>query len=413
MTLRTIPAPQARRIALAAQGLHQERISAPASTRSLGREFRRLHLLQIDSVNVLTRSHYLPLFSRLGNYDIAAFEAMAHTAPRSMIEYWAHEASYIRPDHFHDLRRLQSRKWVGSHQFDPVDVAAAEDAILQLLAHSGPQTNRQIEVELSHLIPPRDPDAPKDWGWNWSNVKRALEILFERGLVSSAGRNSSFERRYALTEKVLPPAVRAAFSPEVSPNSEDDDAARRRLLTAASEALGIGTARHLADYFRIKPSKAQPILDRMVADGTLESVVVPVWKEPAYLNPAAKSPRTAKGRAVLSPFDSMVFERHRLETLFGMRYRLEIYTPAPKRQFGYYVLPFLLRDGMVARVDLKSDRAARKLLVPAAHAEEGAPGDTAAELAAELELLAQWLGLDGVVVTDSGDLAPSLIKALG
>ena len=404
---------QARRIVLAAQGLHQERIHAPASARSLGREFRRLQLLQIDSVNVLTRSHYLPLFSRLGNYNTADLDALAHSSPRAMIEYWAHEASFIRPEHFHDLRRLQSRRWVGNHSFDSEEVQRAEAAILALLATSRPKTNREIEAELAHLIPPRDPDAPKDWGWNWSIVKRALEILFERGLVSSVGRNSSFERRYALMPGVLPPRVRADFEEQISENSEHDAAALRRLLTAASESLGIGTARHLADYFRIKPSRAQPILEQLVADGTLESVVVPAWKDPAYLNPAAKRPRKAVGRALLSPFDSMVFERHRLETLFGMRYRIEIYTPAPKRQYGYYVLPFLLGDAMVARVDLKADRAAGRLLVQSAHAETDAPANTASELAAELGLMAQWLGLESVEVANQGDIAYAVKLALG
>ncbi|MBB5513732.1 hypothetical protein HD598_002419 [Neomicrococcus aestuarii] len=412
MTSPVIPVPLARRIALAAQGLSQERISAPASSRSLGREFRRIQLLQIDSVNVLTRSHYLPMFSRVGNYSVADFDSMSAKAPRSMIEYWAHEASYIRPEHFHDLRRLQYRRWVSSHQFDPQDLLIAEEAVLKVLSSSGPKTNREIELELSHLIPPRDPSAPKEWGWNWSTIKRALEILFERGLVSSAGRNSSFERRYALTANVLPPSVRAGFVPEITDDPEDDDDALRRLLLAAAQALGIGTNRHLADYFRIRHSRVQPILDRMVADGTLASVVVPAWKEPAYLHPDAKRPRQAKGRALLSPFDSMVFERHRLESLFGMRYRLEIYTPEPKRHYGYYVLPFLLRDQMVARVDLKADRAAGRLLVQASHAEANATDDTATELAAELELLAEWLKLSTVEVVPRGDLAAAVSHAL-
>ncbi|WP_427130181.1 winged helix-turn-helix domain-containing protein [Pseudarthrobacter sp. S9] len=395
---------QARRIALAAQGLDKVRPAGPVTARAVGRTFARLHLVQIDSVNVLSRSHYLPFFSRLGNYDRAILQRMAGTHPRRMMEYWAHEASFIRPEHFHDLVQWQNRNWVGASAMDPELRNGVASRVLEALAAGKPLTAAELTARLGH-VEERQPD---NWGWNWNAVKRVLEHLFEAGLVSAASRTESFERRYTLTAKVLPGQDGSGGGLE-----PDSAAAMDRLIDAAAQAHGIGTVKCLADYFRTPLRAAAVSVEHLVAAGRLQPVTVAGWDKPLYRHVDAKLPRAATGRALLSPFDSLVFERRRLEALFGFHYRIEIYTPEPRRRFGYYVLPFLLRDGIVARVDLKADRAGGRLLARAAHAEPGAPADTAVELAAELQLMAEWLGLDGVVVSPTGDLAPALADAVG
>ncbi len=411
----TLSLMQARRIALAAQGLDKMRPAGPVSARAVGRIFARLHLVQIDSVNVLSRSHYLPFFSRLGNYDREILHRMAGTHPRRMMEYWAHEASFIRPEHFQDLVQWQKRGWVGASGMDPEAREAAVSAVLAALAAEKPMTAAELTARLGHQeTGPRD-----NWGWNWNAIKRVLEHLFEAGVVSAASRTDSFERRYTLTGRVLPDGITpAGGAPGLGPAARDGDgsrdpsAAMDRLMDAAAQAHGIGSVRCFADYFRLPVRAAALSVQRLAAAGRLEPVTVTGWDKPVYRHAAARLPRTATGRALLSPFDSLVFERRRLEALFGFHYRLEIYTPEPRRRFGYYVLPFLLRDGIVARVDLKADRAGRRLLARAAYAEPGAPPDTAVELAAELRLLAGWLDLDDVVVTPAGDLAPALDRAV-
>jgi uncharacterized protein YcaQ len=392
---------QARRIALAAQGLDKVRPAGPVTARAVGRTLARLHLVQIDSVNVLARSHFLPFFSRLGNYDRGILQRMAGTHPRRMMEYWAHEASFIRPDHFHDLVQWQSRKWVGAHAMDPELRSGVAARVLEVLAVGKPMTAAELTARLGHVE-----DRQQDnWGWNWNAVKRVLEHLFEEGLISAASRTDSFERRYALTARVLPGGPGPAAG-------ADPAAAMDRLIDAAAQAHGIGTVRCFADYFRTPLRAAAVSVEHLVASGRLRPVTVAGWDKPLYRHAGSTLPRAATGRALLSPFDSLVFERRRLEALFGFHYRIEIYTPEAKRQFGYYVLPFLLRDGIVARVDLKADRMAGVLLARAAHAEPAAPADTAVELAAELHLMAEWLGLDRVVVCPAGDLAPALADAV-
>ncbi|SKB76344.1 hypothetical protein SAMN05660473_02258 [Arthrobacter sp. 49Tsu3.1M3] len=394
---------QARRIALAAQGLEKERPAGPVSARAVGRTFARLHLVQIDSVNVVSRSHFLPFFSRLGNYDRTILARMAGTHPRRMMEYWAHEACFIRPDHFHDLVQWQSRKWVGAHAMDPELRNGVAAKILDTLAGGKPLTAAELTARLGHVE-----DQQRDnWGWNWNAVKRVLEHLFEEGLVSASSRTDSFERRYTLTARVLPGPGQEAAAPE-----PDAAAAMDRLIDAAAQAHGIGTVRCFADYFRTPQKDAAVAVRNLVDSGRLQPVTVTGWDRPVYRHVEAKMPRSATGRALLSPFDSLVFERRRLEELFGFHYRIEIYTPEPKRKYGYYVLPFLLRDAIVARVDLKADRAGGRLLARAAHAEPCAPEDTAVELAAELQLMAEWLGLDDVVVSPTGNLAPALAEAV-
>lgn len=397
---------QARRIGLAAQGLDKERPTGPVTSRTVGRTFAQLQVVQIDSVNVLSRSHYLPFFSRLGNYDRNILHAMAGRSPRRMMEYWAHEASFIRPEHFQDLLLWQNRSWVGAAHLESGIREDMAGRILDALTSGRPMTAAQLTAHLGH----EEERQHDNWGWNWNLVKRVLEHLFEEGLVTAASRTEQFERRYTLTARVLPglPAVNGRLGSFRDGDADLAAAAMDRLIDAAARAHGIGTIRCFADYFRTPVKAAAASLSRLVAAGRLEPVTVRGWDRALYRHMEARLPRSATGRALLSPFDSLVFERRRLEELFGFHYRIEIYTPAERRKFGYYVLPFLLRDALVARVDLKADRSAKRLLVRAAHGEPDAPADTAVELFAELRLMADWLGLDDVVVSPNGDLSSAL-----
>lgn len=397
----TLSLNQARRIALAAQGLDKGRPAGPVTSRTVGRTFARIQLVQIDSVNVLSRSHFLPFFSRLGNYDRTILQRMASSPPRRMMEYWAHEASFIRPEHFQDLRLWQKRTWVGASAMDPELREAVAGKILGALANGRPMTAVELTANIGHVEDRRD----DNWGWNWNAVKRVLEDLFEAGIISAASRTEQFERKYTLTAKVLPRRLALEATP-------DPVEAMHRLIDAAAQAHGIGTVKCFADYFRTPVKAAAASVDHLVSLGRLEPVAVAGWDRKVYLHADAARPRRAAGRALLSPFDSLVFERRRLEELFGFHYRIEIYTPAHLRRFGYYVLPFLLGDTIVARVDLKADRAAGKLLVRSAYGEPDAPPGTAVELAAELELMAEWLELEDIVVSPAGDLADSLAGAL-
>ncbi|NOJ58539.1 crosslink repair DNA glycosylase YcaQ family protein [Arthrobacter sp. 260] len=392
---------QARRIALGAQGLAKVRPTGPATARQVGLTFDRLQLLQIDSVNVLARSHYLPHFSRLGDYDRDQLDRLAGKAPRRMVEYWAHEASFIRPALFPYLRPLQERRWVGASSVPEGLRESLRERILEVLSVSRPLTAGQLQLRLGY----EEIRSSDQWGWNWNSVKRVLEDMFERGQVSSAGRTPSFERRYALSSRVLPDPQAVAM--EVDPLE-----AHLVLIELAARAQGVGTLRCFADYFRLPLAASQTAIQTLVDRGTLRPVTIAGWDKPAFRHVGSVLPRRAEGRALLSPFDSMVFERRRLSALFGFDYRLEIYTPAAKRRYGYYVLPFLLRETMAARIDLKADRATGRLLVRGSHAEPDAPSDTAAELAAELRLMAAWLGLQEVVVDQNGNLAAALKLAV-
>jgi uncharacterized protein YcaQ len=391
---------QARRIALAAQGLDKGRPAGPVTSRTVGRTFARIQLVQIDSVNVLARSHFLPFFSRLGNYDRAILQQMSGKHPRRMMEYWAHEASFIRPEHFLDLVAWQNRTWVGASAMDPGLRSGVTGRILEALAGGKPMTAAELTARIGHV----EDRKHVNWGWNWNAVKRVLEHLFEEGVVSAASRTEQFERKYALTRSVLPGH---ALDTAPEPGESMD-----RLIEAAAQAHGIGTVRCFADYFRTPLKAAALSAEHLVDSGRLVPVTVDGWDRKLYRHTDARLPRTATGRALLSPFDSLVFERRRLEELFGFHYRIEIYTPEPKRRFGYYVLPFLLRDRLVARVDLKADRAGSRLLAKACFAEPDAPADTAVELAAELRLMADWLGLAEVVVSPVGDLSASVAAAV-
>jgi len=393
---------QARRVALAAQGF-TDRVPAAAAgpgPRHVARVLDRVGLFQIDSVNVLVRAHYMPLYSRLGPYDRGMLDRTFARAPRRTFEYWAHEASLVRvelePALRHRMRRVQDEAWGGPRRVarDQPDLVAW---VLDEVHRRGPLTARQIDHDV-----PRSTDG---WGWNWSVVKQALEFLFWAGEVTSAGRNSAFERRYDIPGRVLPRSVVEAPTP-------DDDEAVRTLVRVAARAHGVASEPCLRDYFRLRPAASQRAVRELVDAGELLPVSVQGWARRAYLHHQARVPRRVVARTLLSPFDPLVFERARTEALFGFRYRLEIYVPAARRVHGYYVLPFLLNDRLVARVDLKAHRQTRVLHVGAAHVEPDAPEQTAEALSTELWRMAGWLGLDDVVVAPSGALAPDLAAAV-
>ena len=386
---------QARRLALGAQGFNDARPAGVPDRRALRRVVSRTGLFQIDSVNVLTRAHYLPLFSRLGAYPVALLDRAAYRGPRELFEYWGHEASLLPVDVQPYLRwrmaEAGTSAWGGLRRV----VDERPEFVAQVLAdvhREGPVSAGEIEELHGGRTRKAGP-----W-WDWSHVKLALEYLFWAGEVTTASRRG-FERLYDIPERVLPAAVLAVPTPD-RPN------AMRELLLRAAGSFGVATERDLRDYYRLPVADAKAGVADLVEAGLLLAVSVEGWRQQAYLHHAARIPRRVDARALIAPFDPLVWERERTERLFGFRYRIEIYVPAPKRVHGYYVLPFLLGDRLVARVDLKSDRQAGVLRVQAAHAEPGAPAETAEELAAELEAMAGWLGLSGVDWRGRGDLAP-------
>lgn len=396
---------QARRIALAAQGF-TDRPHAVPSMKTFDRTVARTGVLQVDSVNVLQRAHYMPLYSRMGPYDVDLLRRASERRPRRVVEYWAHVQALMPVDlwplmrHRMDHYRSERGKW--GFTADPT----LEPRVLEAVRDRGPVTARHLEEEFS-----TGPRTKEHWGWNWSEARKVLDYLFLVGDVAIAGRTSQFEVLYDLTERVLPPAVLAAPTP--TPQEAVTELVRR-----AARSHGVASAACLADYYRLRlqpaPGRASTgvAVDQLVEEGELVPVTVQGWKRRAYLHREARLPRKVGARTLLSPFDPVVWERDRLEALFDFFYRIEIYVPAQKRLHGYYVLPFLLGDRLVARVDLKADRAAGVLLVPGAFAEPHAPAETAEELAVELRRLAGWLGLDDVVVGARGDLCDGLRVAL-
>jgi len=383
---------QARRVALVAQGLGRGRPAGPVGVRQVRATVERLGVLQIDSVSVLARAHFLPLWSRLGGYDRALLHRLAYArrpADRQLFEAWAHEASYV-PVGLEPGLRFRRALYAARHPAPP-----GVQAALAAVEEGGPLAASDLESRT----------AVGTW-WSWSGTKRALEWLFGTGALLAANRRPSFEREYDVPARVLPPAVLAAPTP-----AEED--ARKALLLQACGALGVGTAADLMDWWRLRAPVTRPLVAELVEDGALQAVTVRGWRDPAYVLAGTAVPRAVTGATLLSPFDNLVFFRPRVERLWGVRVRLEIYTPAERRVHGYYVLPFLLGDRIVARVDLKSDRAAGVLRVLAAHVEPGeAPGAVAVALADELAGMAGWLGLASVAVAPRGELAAALTVAV-
>lgn len=393
--MQTLSLAQARRIALAAQGFLDPPHAVP-TMRTFARTLARTGVLQVDSVNVLQRAHYMPLYSRMGPYDVDLLHRASTKKPRRVVEYWAHVQAFMpvelwpvmqhRMDHY---RTVNGSKWWGD-----VGDASMRERIIEEITERGALTARDLDDG-------RPRGGTKYWGWNWSDARKVLDILYMFGELAIAGRNGQFEIRYDLPERVLPPDVLALPTPTPAE-------AHLELVRRAARSHGVATVQDLRDYYRMTVADTAAAVATLVEAGELEPVEVEGWKRPAYLHRDARLPRRVAARALLSPFDPVVWERARTEALFDFFYRIEIYTPAAKRVHGYYVLPFLLGDRIVGRVDLKADRATGRLLVHAAYAEPCAPPDVAGELAAELRRLAGWLGLDDVVVAPRGDLAPAL-----
>lgn len=390
---------------LAAQGLATRR-PGPARRRQMHAYLQRQGVLQLDSVNVLARAHYLPLFSRHGPYDTAALDDVLWSSGETF-EHWGHEASVMPRSLLPALRHRMAeheRRWQryfeerAAHDWRALTAAVEEE-----LQANGPLT----AADLAHLE--ENPKRKRGSWWDWSSTKEALEYLFRSGRAAVAGR-PNFQRLYGAPGRVwgADAAVPGLPAPE----------ARQVLFEKALGAAGIGTVADLADHFRLGTKGAGQLAQTAVERGVARWARVEGWREPALLHEAAHDPRRATGAALLSPFDPACWYRDRLERMFGMEYRIEIYTPAAKRKYGYYTLPFLLGDQLVARVDLKADRKAGALLVKAAWGEERpAPGakrkpdaQVAAALAAELRLLAEWQGLERVVVEPVGTLAARLAR---
>ncbi|WP_121012585.1 winged helix-turn-helix domain-containing protein [Saccharothrix australiensis] len=391
----------ARRIALGAQGFADPRPASPPTRRHLQRVLSRVRLLQLDSVNVAVRAHYMPVFSRLGAYAPSLVDDAAWShgprRPRLLVEYWAHEASLVPVEDwplFHS--GAKRRGWWHHHTAVAEREPRLVEDILAVVKELGPIGAGAIEKALAG----GGPRAKDHWGWNWSEVKKVCEYLFGVGALTT-GTRRGFERLYDLTERVLPPEVLAR---RVAPEE-----GARELVSRAAAALGVATEPDLRDYYRLAPARSRQAVAELVEEGVLTPVEVEGWPAVGYRHVAARVPRAVPGRALLCPFDPLIWERARTERVFGFHYRIEIYVPEAKRVHGYYVFPFLLDGRLVGRVDLKADRAAGVLRVQAAHAEAGVDhGRVAVELAAELRHMADWLELDDVRVVPRGDLAPAL-----
>jgi len=389
---------EVRRIALAAQGFADRPPAGPVERRHLSRVLGRTGLFQIDSVNVVARAHYLPLFSRLGPYPTGLLDRAAARKPRALFEYWAHEASLLPVEMWPLMRWRMERAREGRGIYGGLARFGRErrdfiDRVYAEVAANGPLAASDIDGH----------KGTSGW-WQWSDAKRALEWLFWAGFVTTHSRRTSFERLYDLPERVLPAEIHEA----PTPTPED---AQRKLVAISARALGVATASDLRDYFRLSPEDAYPRIDELVEEGVLLPVTVKGWPQKAYMHREARLPRKVEARALLAPFDPLIWERSRTERLFDFYYRIEIYTPAHKRVYGYYVYPFLLGEKIAARVDLKADRQRGMLRVQAAHSESGAPPETAPELWQALNDMAGWLALEKVEISRAGDFAPALAAA--
>jgi hypothetical protein len=398
----------ARRVAVAAQGFAEPRPVGPVTRAHLRRLVSRIQVLQLDSVSVAVRAHYAPVFSRLGPYDRNVLEraAWSHSSrsPRLLVEYWAHEAALMAVDDW-PLLRWRMREYADGRWGKEIvrkNRQLAED-VLAAVAELGPSTAGQVEAHLES-----EPRGRKGPWWDRSDTKWVAEALFASGALTTATR-VGFARHYDLTERVLPP--------EVLVREVDDDAAVRELVLRSATALGVATETDIRDYFRLGAKQAKPVIADLVADGELEPVEVEGWNASAYLRVGQTVPRVDRGTALLCPFDPLIFFRPRVERLFDFHYRIEIYVPGPKRQFGYYVWPLLLDGQLVGRVDLKAERirpnGATALHALGAFAEPGVDRKrVAGAMARELQSMASWLGLDDVVVGERGDLVDELRSAL-
>ena len=382
---------QARRISLAAQGFADPRPAGRVDRRHLRRALDRMGLIQIDSVNVLVRSQELPLFARLGPHPRSLIADA--TAAGELFEYWVHEACHVPTEH-HPLHRWQmdsmhkwSKYW-DVHRRRPQYF----DEVLARIDADGPVTSGDLSERV----------GKKGQWWDWDDAKVALEHLFWKGLVTATRRPNDFARVYDLTERVIPAEILAR---PALPERE----ARKEMLVLAARHHGVGTLADLVDYHRQKLTPCKPLIAELVEEGRVREVRVEGWEQPAYMHPEARTPRSIDACALLSPFDPVCWYRDRSERLFGFHYRIEIYTPAPKRVYGYYVLPILWGDSLVGRADMKADRAAGVLRVLGSYTEPGVPAAAVADdLWPELERMASWLGLTTVEVHDRGDLAPAL-----
>ena len=396
---------QARRLSLASLGFGLRR-PAKAGAAHVRATVQRLSAIQIDSVNVLARAHYLPVFSRYGPYPPAVLDDLVH-GRRELFEYWGHAACFLPIELYPYVRwRMdgQVENWGGGE----AQAQAFLEAVFAEVAERGPLSAGEIPIG----------GKSKSAWWGWSDAKRAVEVLFRQGRVAIAGRRN-FERLYDIPERVFPHEVLKA-KPVPAPE------AKKELLVRAVRAMGVGTARDVALYFHIDqwwdrskvggrraPAQTHLLFDELVEDGRLDKVTVEGWKQAGYIVPGAKVPRSVDARAIVSPFDPLMWERRWTKAVFGFDYQIEIYVPAPKRIYGYYVLPFLMGEGFSGRVDLKADRKTSTLLVQAAYLEAGADPKAVAEaLAGELHHMARWLGLEGINVAPKGDLAGPLLRLL-
>jgi len=385
---------QVRRIALAAQGLTRARPEGRVDVRHFRRVVGHTGVVQIDSVNVLARAHYMPFFSRIGAYDQTALDRWLWGS-REMFEYWGHEASLLPIE----TRPLFVHRMNGAAVWRAVERLAEErpgliEHVYEQVKQRGPITVADLDAQ----------ERRSDAWWGWRSEKVALEWLFLKGRLTSAGR-PSFSRLYEIPERVHPDVLE---EPEV-----DTDTARKELLTRASRSLGVSTLADLADYYRLRVPVARPLVEELADAGTLERVEVEGWKGGAYLAPDAVLPRRHRGAALLSPFDPLIWFRPRVERLFGFEYRIEIYVPEKDRVYGYYVLPFLLDGELVGRVDLKADRQNQMLIVKAAHREDDQDeARVAVAMADELRRLAGWLDLVDIEVVRKGNLAEALERQM-
>ncbi len=395
MPVPTMSPDVARRIALGAQGFADPRPTGRVDARHYRRVLGRVGIIQLDSVNVVARTHYLPFLARLGAYDAAKLDRWAHQG-HELFEYWGHAASLLPVE----VQPLLRWRMEGMRPWERVESMLREhpgfiDEVLDEITEHGP-------LRVGDL---NDPGSRAGNWWGWGKGKIALEWLFATGRITAI-RDANFHRLYDLPSRALPADVLAAPTPE-------PDDAKRELLLRSARYHGIGTARDLADYYRIGFRSAQPLLEELADEGELARVQVRGWKEIASRHPEAPVPRAVDAVALLSPFDSLVWCRDRIERVFGFHYRIEIYVPRPKRQYGYYVLPMLMDGHLAGRVDLKADRKAGVLRVPAAWVEPGVDRDRAARaMAGELRTMAEFLGLGGIDVAGNGDLADVLARAL-